>query len=100
MYKCGHKFHKDCMIEKLKIDKNDLVDDFDEDDQDQEIGPCEVIKLPTYKERKKYVKKTIEAWTEKGDEDEDHFAKCIICRQHDMHDDEVKISESRYWERE
>jgi len=38
MYKCGHKFHKDCMIEKLKIDPDAVHEDYDED-KDQDIEP-------------------------------------------------------------
>lgn len=30
MYKCGHKFHKDCMIDKLKIDPDILEEEEDE----------------------------------------------------------------------
>ena len=35
MYKCGHKFHKDCMIDKLKIDP-DLVDEEDDEITDEQ----------------------------------------------------------------
>lgn len=59
MYKCGHKFHKDCMIVKLQIDP-DIVEEEKDDNQDQDIEPVEVIKLPTFKQRKKYVKKLFE----------------------------------------
>jgi len=43
------------MIEKLKIDPDAVHEDYDED-KDQDIEPQTVINLPTYKQRKKYVK--------------------------------------------
>tara|TARA_B110001450_G_C17356267_1_gene373662 strand:+ start:247 stop:612 length:366 start_codon:yes stop_codon:yes gene_type:complete len=83
MFKCGHKFHKDCMIEKLKIDPDLLEEDGEDSSQDQDIQPKEVISLPTYKQRKKYVKKLFQK-LEDTPQEEDLFEKCILCRQHDM----------------
>ena len=47
------------MIEKLKIDPDTLEEEEEDGNQDQDLEPKEVIKLPTYKQRKKYVKKLI-----------------------------------------
>jgi len=47
MFKCGHKFKRECMIEKLKLDPDTLEEEEDVN-QDQDLEPKEVTKLPTY----------------------------------------------------